>query len=323
MPNENCPVCEGALVASSAYSRYDERGSIQFGCPRCGEFEIADELLMDTRLKEMEEDDRMKLSAWIRTERRSDVVVTPENFSDICHGFRNYKVSEKQLLLLRHLEGLTSHPGNRVQIDLHADYPVIWAHDYPELEFHLKELSSRGFVELHGGPELAIDREWTQVVSASITGSGWASLEDHPALADVGNQVFVAMWFDDLMKSAFDKGIEPALQDAGYRAYRVDLVQHNERIDAKIEHEIQNSAFVVADVTGQRQGVYYEAGFALGLGRQVIWSVRESEIEEVHFDTRQYNHIVWTDEVQLRDDLYHRVSTLFGKSGQVRGPRTR
>lgn len=319
MPNENCPVCEGALVASSAYSRYGERGSTRFGCPRCGEFEIADELLMDTRLKEMEDDERMKLSAWIRTERRSDFVVTPENISDICHGFRNYKVSEKQLLLLRHLEGLTSHPGNRVQINLYADYPVIWAHDYPELEFHLKELSGRGFIELHGGPEHARDgRDLAQVVSASITSSGWAFLDDHPALADVGNQVFVAMSFCDSMRLAFDKGIEPALKDAGFRACRVDLVQHNGRIDAKIEHEIQNSAFVVADVTGQRQGVYYEAGFARGLGLEVIWSVREDDFKNIHFNTRQYNHIVWTDEMQLRDDLYHRVSTLFGKPGQVR-----
>jgi hypothetical protein len=49
----------------------------------------------------------------------------------------------------------------------------------------------------------------------------------------------------------------------------------------------------VADFTGERGGVYFEAGFALGLGRQVIWTVREDVLDKVHFDNRQYNFIVW------------------------------
>jgi len=30
----------------------------------------------------------------------------------------------------------------------------------------------------------------------------------------------------------------------------------------------------------------------MGLGRQVIWTCRDDDLKNVHFDTRQYNHIV-------------------------------
>jgi hypothetical protein len=50
----------------------------------------------------------------------------------------------------------------------------------------------------------------------------------------------------------------------------------------------------------------------LGIKRPVIWCVREDELEKVHFDTRQYNHIVWTDESDLNDKLYYFISAIIG-----------
>ncbi len=92
---------------------------------------------------------------------------------------------------------------------------------------------------------------------------------------------------------------------------RIDLVHHNEKICDKIMAEIRSSQFLVADVTGQRQGVYFEAGFAMGLGRSVIWTCREDQLEEVHFDTRQYSHIVWKSPEDLREKLANRIKATF------------
>lgn len=64
--------------------------------------------------------------------------------------------------------------------------------------------------------------------------------------------------------------MEPAIKDAGYDAKRIDTVHHNNRIHDEVIAMLRRSKFVVADFTGQRGGVYFEAGFALGLGLQVI-----------------------------------------------------
>ena len=53
---------------------------------------------------------------------------------------------------------------------------------------------------------------------------------------------------------------------------------------------------MIADLTGNRGGVYYEAGFAEGLGIPVILTCKENEIDNVHFDLKQKNILIWTDE---------------------------
>ena len=74
--------------------------------------------------------------------------------------------------------------------------------------------------------------------------------------------------------------------------------------------------FVVADFTqgddGARGGVYFEAGLAMGRDIPVFFTCRKDCMKSVHFDTRQYNHIVWTDVRQLRKELSDRISALVG-----------
>jgi nucleoside 2-deoxyribosyltransferase len=122
------------------------------------------------------------------------------------------------------------------------------------------------------------------------------------------------MSFSDALNDIWEFGIKQAVEMAGYRPYRIDKDPHNERIDSKIISEIKNSRFLIADVTEQKPGVYYEAGFAQGLNRQVIWSVRENDLENVHFDTRQFGHVVWKDIKDLRRKLYEMICAVVGKN---------
>jgi nucleoside 2-deoxyribosyltransferase len=93
---------------------------------------------------------------------------------------------------------------------------------------------------------------------------------------------------------------------------RVDRVEHSENINDKIIADIRRAEFVVADFSFHPAGVYFEAGFALGLHRLVVWTCRQDEFktDKVHFDTRPYNHIVWETEADLREKLTARVRAL-------------
>ena len=110
------------------------------------------------------------------------------------------------------------------------------------------------------------------------------------------------------MNPAWNDGFSPALDAVGFRPVRVDQLKFNDKIDDRIISEIRKSGLLVADFTGNRGGVYFEAGFALGLGIPVVWTCRKTHIEYVHFDTRQYNHIVWEDPESLRQQLIDRVA---------------
>ena len=69
-----------------------------------------------------------------------------------------------------------------------------------------------------------------------------------------------------------------------------------------------SSCIVIADCTLQRPNVYFEAGFAMGLGRRLIWSCRASDIKDLHFDTRQYNFLAWENPSHLRRILADRLA---------------
>ncbi len=125
------------------------------------------------------------------------------------------------------------------------------------------------------------------------------------------------MWFNKKMESAFVEGVSPAIEDSGYDVMRIDKKEHVNKIDDEIIAEIRRSRFLVADFSqgedGARGGVYFEAGFALGLGIPVIYACRKSDIDKLHFDTRQYNHIVWESPEELREALKNRILAVVGE----------
>ena len=130
------------------------------------------------------------------------------------------------------------------------------------------------------------------------------------------NQVFVAMWFGSEMKDAYRHGIEPGIRDAGFIPMRIDEKMDANRIDDDIIAEIKKSRFVVADMThgkdGVRGSVYYEAGFAHGRELEVIYCCRQSCVDKLPFDTRQYHHIVWETPEELRRELAERIRARIG-----------
>jgi nucleoside 2-deoxyribosyltransferase len=119
------------------------------------------------------------------------------------------------------------------------------------------------------------------------------------------------MWFDSDLQSVWHEGFRPALEEVGYRPIRLDFFEHVNSVSDEILARIRSARLVVADFTGQRGGVYFEAGFAAGLGKPLIWTVREDELANLHFDVRQYNHIAWKDPKDLSIRLINRISALF------------
>ena len=133
------------------------------------------------------------------------------------------------------------------------------------------------------------------------------------------------MWFDKSMEEVYERGIRPAIEEAGYSPLRIDDKPDLDKIDDDIIAEIRRSRFVVADFThgcdGARGGVYFEAGFAYGLDIPVIYTCRNDMVDNLHFDTRQYAHIVWEMEEldQLRAELRNRILARIGEGPGVNG----
>jgi hypothetical protein len=177
------------------------------------------------------------------------------------------------------------------------DYPAFNCHNDTEAAFIYDALCEGGLLEQLAGH-----------TSFRPSAAGWRHLmPDDVGPNGTPGVCFVAMAFADEMNDAFTYGIEVAVRRAGLDPIRVDRVQQNDKIDDLIMAEIRRAQVTIADVTLHRNGVYFEAGFALGLGRTVIWCCRKNDVENTHFDTRQYSMIVWETPEELAQKLEARI----------------
>ena len=177
-----------------------------------------------------------------------------------------------------------------------------------EVRFLLGYIEKRGWLETdESGPNQYV-----------LTIDGHARLAEMEGRDTGSSRAFVAMWFDPSMDDAWESGIKKGIEDSGYKPVRIDKTEFNDRIDDEIIAEIRRSRFLVADFTQDgdraRGGVYYEAGFAHGLDLPVIFTCRKDVIDDglIHFDTRQYNHIVWETPGELRKRLAERIAATIG-----------
>ncbi len=154
--------------------------------------------------------------------------------------------------------------------------------------------------------------------TCSLTIEGYIRLAEIQKNKTDSSRGFMAMWFDQSMDKIWQEGFEPGIRKAGYEPVRIDQKQHVNKIDDEIIAEIRRSRFLVADFTqgetGARGGVYYEAGFAHGLGIPVIFTCREDCLGKIHFDIRQYNCIIWKEEdlETLQKNLTNRITAILG-----------
>jgi hypothetical protein len=308
-----CPIWSTPAIELSA-SRYRER--ITFDSPRLGGCvtfigQAIDVVAHNPKI-------RLALTNWIIDQRRQgdaqphvdrEVVLRIKNAAQI--GLTHNQRYENLLFYLEaaspilgaklQVAGITNEEVNRRQLELLA-----WtgSTDPAEYSFLISQAEKAGLVE----------GATTDYIRLSLSGYNYIAVQRTKQVDST--QAFIAMWFDKSMNDIYEGGIEPAILDAGYKPLRIDRKEHSNKVDDEIIAEIRRSRFLVADFTSERDrprgGVYFEAGFAQGLNLPVIWTCKSDLIDQLHFDTRQFNHIVWVAAADLRKALTNRIVAVVG-----------
>lgn len=277
-------------------------------------------------LKSWDEPKKVLLTSWLVEQRRLGVPcpeITSTTLDDVVKR-RPLSVHRRADNLLRYLDAKSDLLGRVVKFYA-LDNSKAREAEYGLLAWTAsRQISEVITLGEYCGEEGWIQHRATERAGASqntlhelmLRPGGYARLAELDGVNSRSNQAFVAMWFDDSMDATYNEGIAQAIRNAGYEPVRIDRKDHNNKIDDEIIAEIRRSRFLVADFTqgesGARGGVYYEAGFAHGLNMPVIFTCHKGAIEKVHFDTRQYNHIVWETPEELRDKLAKRIAATIG-----------
>jgi hypothetical protein len=106
---------------------------------------------------------------------------------------------------------------------------------------------------------------------------------------------FVIQPFDDPNTARYEQVFCPAIEAAGLEPYRVDRDPSATILIDTIEEKIRASDACLADITSENPNVWYELGFALAAGREVVLVCRNGR-DGFPFDIRHRNIILYTAE---------------------------
>ena len=293
---DQCSICNNDLKFTSLSS-----DAYAVDCPQCGKYGLTRPALVNLRNTDFTLRQRANISGWLRD--NPGFFIKPDTIDDFF-SIRAPRFKERADRLLYAMSKQSDFAGQVVRFSPQW-IGYSWSINEEETESILEFL-----VETDRVKELA-----PQINQYIVKPKGWLRLDELEHSNADSSQGFVAMWFSEEMQPIYDGAFSSAIKNAGYLPHRVDQREHNNKIDDEIIAEIRKSRFVIADFTGLRGGVYYEAGFAKGLGIEVFWSCRDDFIKELHFDVRQYNCIVWKQD-DLDDfarRLQFRIESVLGK----------
>ena len=286
------------------------------------------------RLDKLDDSEKARLTTWL-IDQRLQGIQTPTVTDEIIqytaqkHVLPTY---ERAYRLLRFMAGNTTSAAEFLSFYEYGDQKIptdeMGFSIYPESPTNPTLFSAMAWSESTSVDEVSYFHDYLEEVGwvresfpnsrrYRVTVDGHNHIAEQTSNPD-DSQVFVAMWFDDSVVEVYEEGILPAIEECGYVAKRIDRDHSVDKIDDAIIAEIRRSRFLVADFThgekGARGGVYYEAGFAHGIGIPVIFTCHRSMIDEIHFDTRQYAHVLWDSADELRRGLRDRILARIGKT---------
>lgn len=135
-----------------------------------------------------------------------------------------------------------------------------------------------------------------QINDLALTFDGWEYYETLLKGRANYRKAFMAMKFGDtVLNEILESVFKPSVKQAGFELFKLDDEPRAGLIDDRLRVEIQSSDFLIADLTHDNLGAYWEAGYAEGLGKPVIYTCEKEkfDLHKPHFDTNHHLTVIW------------------------------
>jgi hypothetical protein len=280
-------------------------------CPRCGNYQVERKAIADVPLP-LTDIRKIAVASYsvrkLQTGKRP--ILSQEFFDEISKQELPSPSDLADNLLLFIAERCGDRTGATISVP-HTDLffaSAIGAVDQEDVLWAVRELDE----------EKLIKGTWLgHFTNGHITGSGWRRIEQLRRAHIASRYAFLARKFANKdLDRVYSQCLKPAVKQTGYDLQTV--TQKAGHIDAIIEDEIRRCRFLIADLSDDNAGAYWEAGFAEGLGKPVIYICREG-LKKTHFDTDHRQTVRW--DLEKLDETAKRLkavirNTLLGDAKQ-------
>jgi hypothetical protein len=286
MSDQKCPICSSDVKESGQGGSADFH---DYKCPVCGPFTITRTALHNLRSERLTEKKSAILSHAIRRMQKQNS--WPEIDSKILDIImeNNYLPSpaEQADNLILWLGNNIDAPGIEISIDPDLHKAIIGAVNNNNFHFVVSSLIEEGLV---------LSQRDTAKRPVTLSFKGWERYDRIKKGALDSRKAFMAMPFgNDLIDKVYSDYFKRAVEQTGFNLFRIDEKPKAGSIDDRLRVEIRTSRFIIAELTEGNHGAYWEAGFAEGLGKPVIYSCEKSYFEKKgsHFDTNHLHTVLW------------------------------
>ena len=311
-----CPLCKAKLIHSfgqalKAISQNSPDDIVALvNCSVCGKFTVSREVVVSAHSTGSH---HPKVSAWTRQESEAGrlALVDSHALDNPPKIFDGLSVETRIIRALQTIALKWPVPGTSLELNT-AHWPYFCDSGLYEYAWIIGSLSERKFFD---GSCVWRSKD-VFVAKGSLTAKAWAELEAAKTKYQQHNLCFVAMRFLPELNPLF-AAMERACNRAGYVCKRVDTDPHADHIDNRLIDMLNRCRFVIADFTQNSRNVYFEAGYAKGLGKWVIWTKRSKL--KVAFDTKQFNFINWHDEdaATFEEELENSIAVILGRLAPI------
>ena len=291
-----CPICGDALAAAPVTFA---ASLIGFSCRRCGEYQLAGPLIQS--IGQLPIAQRAVLSHRLRCQQRpGQPVALFESELD------RFALDEPLPKPLEQIDQLVLWVGARqTSASLRVVAPIselsAWVgasitpdNPHSDISWLLQTPEAKLLMDLGPGPHTD--------PTLRLTMDGWRRYEALTQAQVESRSAFMAMQFDKHLIDIVNTHFKPAVARTGFELKLLTDNQPAGLIDDQLRVALRTARFVIADLTHANNGAYWEAGFAEGLGRPVIYMCRKAEWDavdergrrKVHFDTSHLVTIIWS-----------------------------
>lgn len=308
-----CPLCD---QDSGTEPTYHPSGTFRMVCPTCGTFDVEDDVLHLQMLDHQPVKAlRYRLSAQTKAS-TTPLRIDKKSVKELRDGWpRDKSVPEKIELMIRWFAAKSTQIGEGLQTVPEQDYPAAWCRGPTEWRSLLTYVCTPAM------NLLSIENPNPNNLRVLLLVDGWRLVEETKGPDSA--KVFIAMAFDPALNGV-KTAIHKAIEGAGYEPLRVDDDHYSGSVMDRIIMHIRDSKFIVADFTGNRGGVYYEAGVAFGLGIDVVNVCEDGCLvqgakDQLHFDVRHLVFVPWKagELEKFSEELRTHIIAVHG-----RGPRS-
>lgn len=285
-----CPVCSSLLQNKSHTENWDA-----YDCKKCGSYKLLG--LAETVIENIGNDlKRAVFSHALRKmqrDARSVEIDTELAERIVANGALPSAPEQADNLVLWFGENAKA-PGETMEIATATHQAVIGAASDSGVRFIVAYLVESGLL-VKGSETYDID----MCVEAMLSVAGWGRYAQLKGGIAKSRKAFMAMPYGDAVLDGIVANIfKPAVTQTGFNLFRLDDVSKAGLIDDHLRVEILASRFLIADLTHGNKGAYWEAGYAEGLGKPVIYTCEKSvfEKEKSHFDTNHHLTVTWSED---------------------------